>query len=257
MMNQAGLEAANAIENTYDDILLLIVSDTYPVSGYFRMVWYSDYVDGYGWYRYPELSAITIDLDSSIALDNMLFARASGVPPLTVPPSVGGSVADVAAPELLSQFVQQTLIQIGIPNVNWWRSIANLRLAPYIVFYDTRSGTTREVYVGDTILLRFDDGSTVQMRLISFSGTINWKIVDGSERDANGDPFVASAPQIHVTPVPGGGIVPAFDPGGSITFRPVQFCRVDMYYCSSSLVDVHGRQTVILQCERRYYSSPC
>ncbi|MBV6416662.1 MAG: hypothetical protein CMLOHMNK_01270 [Steroidobacteraceae bacterium] len=258
MIEQAWLEAAGAIDNTNDDILFLMVSDTYPVSGYFRLVWYSDYVEGYGSYRYPDMHAVTIDLDSAIALDNMLFTRAAGVPPITVPVSIAGTVTDVAAPELLSQFVQQTLVQVGIARVSWWRSITNLRLAPYIVYIDTRTGATREVYIGDTIILRFADGSTVQMRLMSFAGTVLWKVVDGSERDANGDPIVASIRQTGVTPVPGGGTVAAFNPGGSVTYNPVQFCRVDMYYCSSSIVDdANGRQTVIMQCERRYSTSPC
>lgn len=256
--DQAWTAAAAEMVNTTDEIVILVASDTHPVSGYFRIEWGSDYVDGYGWYNFPYMVTVTVDLDSAIALDNALFARASGVPPIAIPSGIAGSANGVAAPELLIAHVQDTLIPFGLPQIGWWRSIVNTAWTSYMRFTDTRTNQTREVYFGDTITVRFQDNSTVQLRFVGFNTALAWEVVTGSERNSNGDPITPENPLISVTPIAPGGTIPVFGPNGStVSFAPIQFCQTEFYSCTSSLDEGNQGTTVFLICTTRRYSAPC
>lgn len=253
---EAWVAAGGAIQNTTDEIVILVVSDTVPISAYFRLVWGSDYVEGYGWYNYPYMETTTVDLNSAIALDNALIARATQIPPIAIPPAVGRSANSFDADVLLSRVSQEVLIRQGLPGLSPWRFLTGAPTAVYVRFRDTRSGVVREVFVGDTITVRFQDGSTLLLKLVDPNSSIQWEVVEGSARQANGEPF-AGGPNIIVTPLPPGGLIPVFGGGGTVSFTPIQFCRTDFTTCSTSQEENNGTTTVFLVCTVRYYFAPC
>jgi hypothetical protein len=76
-----------------------------------------------------------------------------------------------------------------VPKLDWWRFITSWgqsKLYYYEVF-DERTNETQDVFIGDTVLLRFADDTTIEAEFLGTTGTQIFRILIGTGRDANGD----------------------------------------------------------------------
>jgi hypothetical protein len=73
-----------------------------------------------------------------------------------------------------------------------WHAITNWgSSAVWFNVLDKRSGEVLKVFIGDTVVVKFEDGSTWEMKFFgpfAPAGKIFQKVLD-SERDENGDPI--------------------------------------------------------------------
>jgi len=131
--------------------------------------------------------------ENSGKLDNEIFARAAKLAPVNIPPSVGGSVA--TTPELVQVYLtSQSGPFAVIPGQghNIWHMITNWGHSGfYYNVLDKRTGEVERAYIGDTVEVQFEDGSTWQLEFIGPIGPAGSMFlkVSGSERDANGEPL--------------------------------------------------------------------
>lgn len=139
---------------------------------------------------------ITSGDSGAIALDNEIYARATAIEPIDIPPETAPS-ATGAIYELVESYVFRNGLLIATGRVGWnpWHNLFNPLTWPWMEIHDDRSRVTHTVYAGDRITVRFRDGSTAQLELIGPQGPsghfFHW--VSGSERDRNGNPFTSGS----------------------------------------------------------------
>lgn len=108
----------------------------------------------------------------------------------------------------------------------------------YVDFIDTRDGSPHRIWVGDTITVKFADGSTAQLKLIGVEPVAGalFHLVAGSERDANGDPVAGPPPQAANQVGNGGGdLSMVFSSGDSIAINLVfTMCVQTILYAEST-----------------------
>lgn len=142
----------------------------------------------------------------AVELDNEVYARATSIEPIDIPPEIAPS-ATQAIYELVESHIFRPGLLIATGRVGWnpWHNLFNPLTWPWMEIHDDRSGVTSNVYAGDRITVRFSNGSTAQLEMIGPQGPsghfFHW--VNGSERDSNGNPFT-SGPAASATPASGG-----------------------------------------------------
>jgi hypothetical protein len=174
-----------------------------------------------------------------VDLDNKVYARAAQIDPVLIPPGVAPSAVS-GGPEW--EFVQQAAGE-NFTFVRYDTSILHAILTfslqvAYVDFIDNRDGSAHRIWVNDTITVKFSDGSTAQLKLIStfpVAGAF-FHLVPGSERDANGDPVAAPPPQAANQVGNGGGdLSMVFSSGDSIAINLVfTMCVQTILYSEST-----------------------
>jgi hypothetical protein len=186
-------------------------------------------------------------------LDNRLFARAAQIDPIDIPPGVATSgIQGGPNWELVSGNVQGQLAFTGASSYSIWHGLWTLSLnIVYMDFVDSRDGSVHRVWINDEITVKFSDGSTAKMRLEgpAAAGGLFFKLVEGSERDANGDP-VTGPPPIAANPIGNTGIDLSFVFNGTdyLASQLVFYlCVTTTYHYQSGLLTVVRREHVCPQ----------
>jgi hypothetical protein len=136
---------------------------------------------------------ITMGDFGAAELDNEVYARATAIEPIDIPPDIAPS-ATGAIYELVESWIfrQGLLIHNGRFGTNPWHDLFDPSTWVWMEIYDERTGVLNKVYTRDRITVRFRDGSTAQLEMMgpyAPSGHFfHW--VSGSEQDRNGNPFV-------------------------------------------------------------------
>jgi hypothetical protein len=157
---------------------------------------------------------------ATAVLDGTLFARADSVKPPTIP-----DPHDVDAIEIAIRDLQTILITQPAVGYSLWHAITNFPQLAYQYVQDTQTGKVYQIYIGDTITVKYSDGWTEKFQFLGTGGgTLQWKEVSGSLRDPNGNPPPANpAPPTssNTTPVPGGGFTFPWPDLGDISLLPI------------------------------------
>jgi hypothetical protein len=128
-------------------------------------------------------------------LDNEIYARAAKVNPIIIPATTAPSAVS-GGPEW--EFIQQeaAVLTYVTHGTSILHSIWNWPQVAYVDFVDGRDGSPHRIWVGDTITVKFSDGSTAQLKLLGVTPVAGqfFHFVPGSERDANGNPVSAPTP---------------------------------------------------------------
>lgn len=180
---------------------VLATSRKYPISALFE-------TKPYEWWPVPAI--LTADDLEGVKLDNKVYARAAKVTPINVPSGQAQSNnAQGANWEFVGGYVQTVLVYSGFGNSVLHGFLpGSFGQFTYIQFLDTRSGEVHKIYAGDTITVRFQDGSTAQLKLIPAAPAgLYFHLVSDSERDPSGRPYGAPS-------APSGGS------GGTVNFVP-------------------------------------
>ena len=164
--------------------IVFVSSEHYPLSAIARMCT--------GARGARDACLITSGDFGAIDLDNEVYARATSIEPIDIPPETAPS-ATQAIYELVESYVFRDTLLVATGRVGWnpWHDLFNPLTWPWMEIYDERSGIMNTVYAGDRITVRFQDGSTAQLEMIGPQGPsghfFHW--VNGSERDGSGNPF--------------------------------------------------------------------
>src|SRR6266478_4058996 len=183
--------------------LLLISSTQYALSAAFRANWIN--VGG----SYLQIDFVTPGTDkAAIALDGKLMARATGIPPIKIPPSI----TPQETPEIIGGFVSGVLVQTGTGGFSLWHGLfpGTLGQVAYINVINTQTGQTYKVWSNDEITIKFSNNWTAKMIWSPFNNP-QWQLVPNSIRDDKGNvPGTTSS-----TPTPNGPSVNLGSLGGS------------------------------------------
>jgi hypothetical protein len=178
--------------------IVFVSSEHYPLSAFARMCT--------GARGARDACLITAGDYGAIELDNEVYARATAIEPIDIPPETAPS-ATQAIYELVQGYIYDPyrLIATGRNGINPWHDLFNPLAWPWMEIYDWRSNANNTVYAGDRITVRFADGSTAQLEMVGLGAPSGhffvW--VAGSERDSNGNPFT-SEPIGSAAPASGG-----------------------------------------------------
>jgi hypothetical protein len=219
--------------------IVLVSSETWPISAYFVQEYNLFYLPP--WYapvNIPWAFFITLDETTAAQLDNKLYARAAQLQPVEIPPEVADSAS--ADPELFEPYITSQAgpftVLPGPPRVDIWHMITHWgTLSTYYEVLDKRNGEVSSVHIGDTVVIKFQDQSTLELRFWGPEGPAGkiFEHVSGSERDANGSPFTGynGAPSNPV-----GGTAFTFDDLFAYEAEPRYDCAINIIY---SICDVN------------------
>lgn len=207
-------------EDTILDLLtgtkVTVISGTYPIAADFHFTT-STLGHTITWNAVP-ISAT--DDTGTRGFDNLIMARASRMPPINIPSNLTPS----EEPELISAYVQSVVIAAGAPTMNFWHGLTNFGQFVSLTLVDLQNGKSYQVYVGDTITVKYADGSTEKFQYLGpQGGSVQWSRVPGSLRDPSGKDPTRPVTQ---TPVTGAGtsVSWSFDSSGNdgstIVFYP-------------------------------------
>jgi hypothetical protein len=163
------------VEAFFDNCTVAAVtSKQHPITGYFEFASLIDNV--------ASVNALTPSDLMARDLDNRIVARASAMPPVTLPPGITPS--DEYEAVILPAIINQ--VQILTPNgqVEFWHGLVNF--GQFVSVNVAMGGKTYKVYVNDTITVQFANGQTVKVQLLNPLSSIPWILVDGSLRNADG-----------------------------------------------------------------------
>ena len=164
--------------------LILSSSQTLPLSEIFTVC----YANG-------KTVCSFMDSNALIDLENRMYAKAADIPVIEVPPEWGTS-ATGAEYELVEGYIVTLLPATGENGFSFYHGIIQFGGFQYFKVVDSRTGQTKTVWTGDRITLRFQNGQTVQLKFVGSAGASGhyFKWVNGSERNANGEPALGYTP---------------------------------------------------------------
>ena len=177
--------------------IVFVSSEQYPLSAFVRIC--SGARGG------KDGCLITSGDFGAVELDNQVYARATQIEPIDIPPEIAPT-ATQATFELAEEWpfagrILEFTLRSG------WNPLHNLfnPLTWYwMEFHDFRTGEDYRVFVKDRITLRFADGSTAQAEMMGLAAASGhfFRFVPESIRLANGEPYVELAPPLPATPSP-------------------------------------------------------
>jgi hypothetical protein len=169
----------------------------------------------------------------AIELDNQVYARAAKIPPISIPPSVGGS-ASQAIPELVEGEVLRVLQFALKAGISPWHNILNPSTWEYMDFIDTRTLERHRVHTRDRIIVRFADGSTAELELFGVGAPSGhfFRFVPESTRRPNGEPYVTLPPPPPASPSGSGlNLTPPWLNGGFVGALAFGYCAFLQSHC--------------------------
>jgi len=173
--------------------IVFVSSEQYPLSAFARIC--------PGPRGARDACLITAGDLGAIELDNQVYARASKIQPIDIPPEVAPS-ATQAIEETVEEWPYGRILEFTLRSgVSPWHNIFDPSTWHWMEFLDKRTGELHKVFSGDRITLVFADGSTAQMELMGIGGPSGhfFHFVFESIRLPNGEPFV-QPPQIPASP---------------------------------------------------------
>lgn len=148
----------------------IVVSQAYALSANFTLA------------ATPTPISTTTDI-GAYNFDGVAFARAPKLPPIYLPPGITTGETD----ENIIQVVQTILVPNGGTGISWLNMLMNLGQVVYYKLTDTQTGLSYQVFVGDTITVRYADGSTEKFQFLGpEAGTVMFKRVPDSYRNKDG-----------------------------------------------------------------------
>ena len=223
--------------------IVLVSSATIPISAIFRFhqpppirTPRGDYISPLpkvSYFQPMPTGDLTQDTFAAAKLDRQVTAtRALDIPPIHLLPNRGranapnGVITEVN--DTLSRQASGWDVLWGL----WGFHLPNVRYRDVI---DQRSGEQHRVFVGDTITIVFDDGSSLTVRLqkSTKNNSLIFVVVAGSARNPAGDPYTITPKP--ATPGNGAQWLPSnahtsgrlLGPGYSCTFPAGQVCTTD------------------------------
>jgi hypothetical protein len=128
----------------------------------------------------------------AVELDNRVYARATEIAPIDIPPHIAPS-ATQAIPELAEEWMFTAGILAFNLRDGWnpWHNLFNPLTWYWMEFRDSRTGEVHQVYSKDRVTLRFSDGSTAQAEMIGLAAPSGhfFRFVPESIRLPNGEPY--------------------------------------------------------------------
>lgn len=170
------------VDGLYGGTIALVVSDAYPLSA---TIEFSETRDGI-----VQSTPIGVfDNLSARDFDNRVFARSTKLDPIELPPGVTPSDGN----EGISPKINETLVRVpGGVKRDWWHALWNFPELVALKFIVNQPGHPSDgqqvwIFIGDTITVRYPDGSTEKWKLTDAFGSLTWTRVDGTLRDKDGN----------------------------------------------------------------------